>query len=139
LWRRRNPTLAIDPLSGGSKEEIAEDIIGMRYQYSDGDDWYDDWGEVQGKDKAANSQRQQSNLEGLPRAVRVTLLMDSNPKSKTDPMTGQRAIEPPLVFQTVAQLNLADASQNDTENSGANISGGSGAQPAPGMQSGGNQ
>ncbi|MGH7951131.1 MAG: hypothetical protein ACREFE_04325, partial [Limisphaerales bacterium] len=112
LWRRRNPTLAPDPLSGGSAEEVAEDILGARFEYSDGTDWYDNWGEVEGKAKAENSQRDQNNLDGLPEAVRITLMLDSNPDSKTDPQTGKRIIEPPLVFQTVAYLNLADA-QND--------------------------
>ena len=137
LWRRRNPTLALDPMSGGSQEEIAQDIVGVRYEYSDGQNWYDDWGEVKGKDKTENSQRQQSNLEGLPKAVRITLMMDSNPQSKTNPATGQRIIEPPLVFQTVAQLELADASENDT----ANSSGGNanpGGQSFPQTQNGGN-
>jgi len=139
LWRRRNPTLALDPMSGGSKEEITQDLIGVRYEYSDGDDWYDDWGEVKGKDKTENSQRQQSNLAGLPKAVRITLMMDSNPRSKTDPATGQRVIELPLVFRTVVQLNLAGASQNDSGNSGDDASGSTGAQSAPGIQNGGNQ
>jgi prepilin-type N-terminal cleavage/methylation domain-containing protein len=134
LWRRRNPTLAPDPMSGGSQEEIAQDIIGVRYEYSDGEDWYDTWGEVEGKAKAANSQIQPSNLEGLPEAVRITLMMDSNPKSKKDFTTGERIIEPPLVFQTVVQLNLAEV----TDNTGSS-SGGSSAQPQSGMPNGGGQ
>jgi prepilin-type N-terminal cleavage/methylation domain-containing protein len=137
LWRRRNPTLAPDPLSGGSKEEIAEDILGVRFEYSDGLDWYDNWGEVEGKAKAANSQRQQSNLEGMPNAVRITLMLDSNPKSKTDPQTGKRIIEPPLVFQTVARLNLAGAAQTDTGTAGGNSTQTTGDQSAPGTQNGG--
>ena len=140
LWRRRNPTLALDPMAGGSKEEIAQDIVGVRYEYSDGEDWYDDWGEVKGKDKAANSQSDQSNLEGLPEAVRITLMMDSNPKSKaTDPATGRRAIEPPLVFQTVVRLNLSKVSEPDSGSSSDSGGGNSGAQPATGNQNGGNQ
>ena len=83
----------------------------------DGTDWYDNWGEVEGKAKAENSQREQNNLSGLPEAVRITLLLDSNPKSKTDPQTGEAQPEPPLVFQTVVRLNLADAAQDDTGNS----------------------
>ena len=92
LWRRRNPTLAPDPLSGGSKEEIANGVVGVRFEYSDGLDWYDNWGEVEGKAKAENSQRQQSNLDGLPEAVRITLLLDSNPKNQKSRsrQTGER-------------------------------------------------
>jgi hypothetical protein len=111
----------------------------VRYEYSDGEDWYDNWGEVKGKDKAENSQLQQSNLEGLPKAVRITLMMDSDPKSKTDPTTGQRIIAPPLVFQTVAQLNLADASQSDADNSSANGNTSPGNQSPPQNRNGGNQ
>jgi prepilin-type N-terminal cleavage/methylation domain-containing protein len=136
LWRRRNPTLAPDPLSGGSKEEIADNILGARFEYSDGTDWYDNWGEVKGKAKAENSQRQQSNLDGLPEAVRITLLLDSNPASKVDSQTGKRSIEPPLVFQSVARLNLADAAQ-DTANSTDSSTPNPGDQSAPQMQNGG--
>jgi prepilin-type N-terminal cleavage/methylation domain-containing protein len=137
LWRRRNPTLAPDPLSGGSKEEIASDILGVRFEYSDGLDWYDNWGEVEGNAKAENSQRDQSNLDGMPEAVRITLLLDSNPNLKTDPQTGKRNIEPPLIFQSVACLNLADASQDDTGNSADNSTQNPGDQSAPGTPNGG--
>ncbi len=137
LWRRRNPTLAPDPLSGGSKEEIANDILGARFEYSDGVDWYDNWGEVEGKAKAENSQLQRSNMEGLPEAVRITLMLDSNPDSKTDPQTGKRIIEPPLVFQSVAYLNHADVPQAETANSSGSSGQSSGGQSAPGTQNGG--
>jgi hypothetical protein len=139
LWRRRNPTLAPDPLSGGSKEEIADNILGVRFEYSDGADWYDNWGEVEGSAKAENSQIQRSNVEGLPEAVRITLMLDTNPNSKTDPKTGKLPAEPPLVFQTVAYLNLADAPQAETANSSGNSSQDSSGQSAPGTQTeGGN-
>lgn len=130
LWRRRNPTLAPDPLAGGRKEELVKDVLGLRLEYSDGTDWFDNWGEVQGKAKAENSRREQSNLDGLPEAVRITLLLDSNPKSKTDPQTGERKIEPPLVFQTVAYLNLADAPARGAGNAGGGSAGDSSGQPA---------
>ena len=134
LWRRRNPTLAPDPLAGGYKEEIARDILGVRFEYSDGLDWYDNWGEVKGKAKAENSQRDQSNLDGLPEAVRITLLLDSNPKSKTGPQTGERTVEPPMVFQTVARLMLADVPQAGTAGSSDNSTGDSGGQSSPNNQ-----
>ena len=44
LYRRRNPMLAPDPLSGGSREEIAQGILGVRFEYFDGTDWYDEVG-----------------------------------------------------------------------------------------------
>ncbi len=68
LWRRRNPTLAPDPLAGGYKEEIAQDILGVRFEYSDGLDWYDNWGEVKGKAKAENSQRDAKQSRRIARS-----------------------------------------------------------------------
>lgn len=118
LWRRRNPTIALDALSGGSKEEIAKGVVGLKLEYFDGLDWYDSWGEDKSSDKKQNSARESSNLSGLPEAVRITLLLDSDPKKKNpDLATDEEKPEPPLAFQTVAQLNLADASQNTSSSS----------------------
>jgi prepilin-type N-terminal cleavage/methylation domain-containing protein len=144
LFRRRNPRLAPDPLSGGSREEIATGLLGVRFEYYDGVDWYDDWGDETGN-KAANSAKDHPNLEGMPEAVRITLLFNSNPKSKpkTDATTGQA--EPPLVFQTVARLELADAGQNTASGAagaaGNNQSSGNGntTQPGNGPEGGINQ
>ena len=36
LFRRRNPIIAPDPLSGGSREEIATGLLGARFEYFDG-------------------------------------------------------------------------------------------------------
>jgi prepilin-type N-terminal cleavage/methylation domain-containing protein len=105
IWRRRNPTMARDPLSGGNKEEIADGIVGLKFEYFDGEDWYDTWGEIK-SGKRETTQRDQPNLSGLPAAVRITLLMDSNPKSKKMTDDGEREVEPPLAFQTVVELNL---------------------------------
>jgi prepilin-type N-terminal cleavage/methylation domain-containing protein len=113
LWRRRNPTLALDPLSGGSKEEIATGVVGLKFEYFDGLDWYDSWGEDPTSGGKQNSAREQTNLNGLPEAVRITLLLDAEPDKKISAAATEEARpEAPLVFQTVAQLNLADASQN---------------------------
>jgi hypothetical protein len=120
LWRRRNPTIALDALSGGSKEEIAKGVVGLKLEYFDGLDWYDSWGEDKSSDKKQNSARESSNLSGLPEAVRITLLLDSDPKKKNpDIATDEEKPEPPLAFQTVAQLNLADASQDNSSSSDA--------------------
>ena len=140
LWRRRNPTIAFDALSGGSKEEIAKGVVGLKLEYFDGLDWYNSWGEVKSSDKTdkkQNSAREKNNLSGLPDAVRITLLLDSNPKKKNpDTVTGEEKPEPPLVFQTVARLNLASASQN---NSSAADAGSSDSSSPPGQpESGGN-
>ncbi len=122
LWRRRNPTIAPDPLSGGSREEIAPGIQGLGFEFFDGYEWYDSWGEVKGHDKNQSSLRDAGNLSGLPEAVRITLLFAANSRAK--PKSGAMAPtlgetnDPPLVFQTVARLNLAvgDASGGSSTN-----------------------
>lgn len=128
LWRRRNPVIAFDPLSGGSKEEIAKGVVGLRFEYFDGFDWYDSWGEIKGG-KRETSQKYQPNLYGLPEAVRVTLLFDSNPKSKAVSEKGERVLEPPLVFQSVSRLNLAGRTQPGDANDSSRQPGMPPAQP----------
>ena len=123
LWRRRNPHLALDPLSGGKKEEIAPGLRGLTLEYFDGLDWYDTWGDASVKKKVKYTTLQASNLVGFPEAVRITLLLDPDPgKITANP-------EPPLAFQTVVKLELADvpaqggaanASDNSTPDAGNN-------------------
>jgi hypothetical protein len=126
LYRRRNPALALDPLSGGNREEIAQGLLGLRFDYYDGYDWYESWGEVDRRSQAQNSRRERYNLAGMPQAVRITLWFDSNPKTKpaaspgiaeANLSTGEPGTAPPFVFQTVARLNLATASENAAESS----------------------
>ena len=144
LYRRRNPAIALDPLAGGTREEIARGLLGLRFDYYDGFDWYESWGEVDRRSKAQTSRREHYNLEGMPQAVRITLLFDPNPKSKpadssgiasSSPSTEEPATEPPLVFQTVARLNLAMALQNAPA-SGSDTTG---QDATPGTPGGGNQ
>jgi len=121
LWRRRNPTIGLDPLSGGSEEEIARGVRGLKFDYYDGYDWYDTWGEAQGRGKQRNSLKVQPNLSGMPEAVRITLWLDPNPQlrsTNTVSLTQEAAaLEPPLAFQTVARLNLATVNSRDTSGS----------------------
>lgn len=117
LWRRRHPNLGLDALSGGTTEELAQGVAGLKFEYFDGTDWYDSWGDVDPKKTAQNNAVPPPNLTGLPEAVRITLLMDSNPKNKNpDTAANGEKIEPPYVFQTIVRLNLADATQ-DAESS----------------------
>jgi hypothetical protein len=111
LWRRHNPTIAPDPLSGGRRQELAKGVAGLKFEYYDGYDWYDSWGDVEGRGKPQTSLRERGNLYGLPDAVRLTLWMEANPAARRrEPATAPNAAsEPPLVFQTVARLNLAPA------------------------------
>ena len=102
LWRRRNPRLAPDPLSGGSREEIARGLRGLTLEYYDGRDWYDNWGDASVKKKLKYTTTEAPNLSGFPEAVRITLLLDPNPEKSAEKK------EPPLAFQTVVRLELAD-------------------------------
>jgi prepilin-type N-terminal cleavage/methylation domain-containing protein len=127
LWRRRNPRLAPDPLSGGSREEIASGLRGLTLEYYDGLDWYDTWGDANVKKKVKYTTVPAPNLSGFPEAVRITLLLDANPEKSAEKK------EPPLVFQTVVRLELADApapaaGTDASDNSNA-AGGNNGAQP----------
>lgn len=125
LWRRRNPTIAPDPLSEGAREEIARGLRGVQFEYYDGFDWYDSWGEIPGGGKPKSSLRDQSNLNGMPEAVRITLAFDLKSSSKAVASAEQATTEPPLVFRSIIRLNLA----------ASNLSGGPGSDdlssPAP--------
>ena len=118
LWRRRNPTIAVEPLNGGSREEIVPGVLGLRIDYYDGFEWYEDWGEIKGKTPVQNSLLAAANLSGLPEAVRITLLLDADPRSTTATSARTTNREPPLVFQTVARLNLAPLSYLSTASGG---------------------
>ena len=69
LWRRRNPANAPDPLTGGRKEEIAQNVKGLRFQYYDGLEWYDQWGEVdapkRGRQDRQENQGRQDNSAAM--------------------------------------------------------------------------
>lgn len=112
LWRRRDPSSPDDnPFAGGSREEILRGIDGLRFEYYDGYEWYDEWGDPDNKGKAENSYKFQPNLYGMPEAVRITLWVTSAaPPKKLDAEAAENP-EPPMVFQTVARINLAPISQ----------------------------
>jgi prepilin-type N-terminal cleavage/methylation domain-containing protein len=112
LWRRHNPHIAPDPLAGGSKEEIVPGLRGLTMEYYDGLDWYDNWGDASVKKKVKYTTTEAPNLSGFPEAVRITLSLDLNPDKTTDKP------EPPMVFQTVVRLELADV-QTSTGGAGA--------------------
>jgi prepilin-type N-terminal cleavage/methylation domain-containing protein len=137
LWRRRNPTIAPDALTGGSKEELAQGVVGLQFEYFDGLDWYATWGNVDPK-KNRSSTVEAPNLTGMPEAVRVTLLMDSNPKKKNPDATAtaDEKPEPPFVFQTVVRLNLAGVT-HDAENPANNSPSDNGSPPGQSPDNGG--
>jgi type II secretory pathway component PulJ len=108
LWRRKNPMIAMDPLSGGRREELATDVQGLQFEYFDGFDWYKTWGDTDGRGKQETSSKFHSNLSGLPEAVRITLLLA--PATNATKTNAPGGIEPPMVFRTVARLNLSSSS-----------------------------
>ncbi|HEY4414291.1 MAG TPA: prepilin-type N-terminal cleavage/methylation domain-containing protein [Verrucomicrobiae bacterium] len=128
LWRRRNPAIALDPLNGGSKEEIATGVAGLQFEYFDGLDWYPTWGEVKENGKDASSNAQASNLTGLPAAVRITLSLAAEPVKKKSEWstTEEPPPAPPFVFQTVVCLNLAGAVPTSSGSTDSSASTGTG-------------
>ncbi len=78
LWRRRDPTPDPEPLDGGKQEEIARGVHSLKFEYYDGFDWYDDWGDLNGAAKIENSNKDHPNLTGMPDAVRITLSLDAS-------------------------------------------------------------
>ena len=132
LWRRRDATPDEDPFSGGTREELIRGVIGLKLEYYDGFDWYDEWGNPDLRRKAESSWREHPNAAGFPEAVRITLLMDPDPRRKKEEEANRSegGQEPPLVFQTVARLNLAAASSSQGSSAGAGSSGS--ATPNPG-------
>ena len=132
LWRRRNPTLAPDPLSGGSREEIVPNVKALEMEYYDGLDWYDTWGDITGK-KQANSDIEHPNLDGMPQAVRITLSLDADtaPKKKDEETPVTNA--PAMVFQTVVYLELAAISKSADSTSGTPAGGNNSPAGSPGQ------
>ena len=130
LWRRRNPRIGPNPLAGGRREEIATGLMGLKFEYYDGYEWYDSWGDIEGRGKLQTSRKERYNLEGMPEAVRITLWFDSNPSAKKSDATAieKNTTEPPFVFQTVVRLNLSavprrNATQGNTSGTPADNSG----------------
>lgn len=103
LFRRRDATRDPEPLSGGSNEEIARGVTGLRFEFHDGYDWYDEWGDPTGKEKTKTLP--DPNVSGLPEAVKITLTVDpAFERKKTEEADSE---EPPLVLQTIARINMS--------------------------------
>jgi hypothetical protein len=143
LYRRRNPRIGLDPLQGGSRELIAQGLRGVVFQYYDGWEWYDNWGEIN-PNKKQNKEKKSSlapaNLSGMPEAVRIILRFDPDPqankakwKSSAESYASSQLEHPeaPMVFQTTVRLNLAAASQSGFSRSSPASSDQSTQTPAP--------
>ena len=133
LWRRRDPTPDPEPLAGGRREEIARGVAGLKFEYYDGFDWYDRWGDVEGKGQRRDSWLDRPNLYGMPEAVRITLWLDANPSrtKKNDSITEKA--EAPSMFQTVVRLELADREQRSSATGGSPTQTPSGGSSGPGQ------
>jgi type II secretion system protein J len=105
LFRRRDATRDPEPLSGGTREEIARGLLGLRFEYYDGYDWYDEWGDPEGKKKT--SAFPEPNVSGLPEAVRVTLTFDPSFERRRTDEADEETGKSSLTFQTTARLNMS--------------------------------
>jgi general secretion pathway protein J len=108
LTRRRDSTPDPEPLDGGVREEIARGVRGLRLEYYDGIEWFDDWGDPEGKTKGMTYPP--SNSYGLPEAVRITIIFDPETTRRAT-KENERAAgveeKAPMTFQTIARLDLA--------------------------------
>lgn len=107
LTRRRDPTPDPEPLDGGVREEIARGVRGLRFEYYDGLDWFDEWGDPEGKTKGM--MYPPANSYGLPEAVRITIVFDPEKRRPSSPREAEAADpdKAPMTFQTIARLDLA--------------------------------
>lgn len=140
LYRRRDWTPDDDPIDGGSREEIVRGLRGVRFEYYDGWEWYDEWGDPEGRRTQQDSWLQPANLEGMPDAVRITIWLDTEESPARRPPNGSGEPPPaPLTLQTVAYLNLArapspeDAAPAPTPASG-DVAGAAANLPLPGVR-----
>jgi type II secretion system protein J len=127
LIRRRDPTPDPEPLEGGVQQEIARGVRSLRIEYYDGYEWFDDWGDPEGKTKGM--MYPPANSYGLPEAVRITIVFDPETKPKRGDVSAAATREAeaegedkaPMTFQTIARLDLAELFNRETvSNSNAN-------------------
>ncbi|XOV70827.1 MAG: type II secretion system protein J [Verrucomicrobiota bacterium] len=129
LLRRRDASPDDKPLEGGQREALIDHLLGLKLEYYDGWDWYDDWGDA--KSPENTSAAEESSLiasagrTGFPDAVRITLAIgertsDVPALAQPTMTTGEETaptIPGALIFQTIVHLNHAgaeDASGSET-------------------------
>lgn len=110
LMRRRDPTPDLLPLEGGQVEMIAEGLKGIRFEYYDGIEWFDDWGSTDQIKPDEDSLLAPGNLYGMPSAVRITISVGkpSNPPIESQaPAPGKLTNkgEPPSILQTTVFIH----------------------------------
>ncbi|MDC0325315.1 prepilin-type N-terminal cleavage/methylation domain-containing protein [bacterium] len=126
LLRRRDALPDDKPLEGGQREPLIDDLLGLKFEYYDGWDWYDDWGDAETPEETTETEESSliasAGRTGFPEAVRVTLMIPEKsgprqiPESVAEPGTSPM-IPGAMVFQTIVHLNLAH-SDVASENSG---------------------
>lgn len=142
LWRRRNPRMALDPLTGGSREEIARGVRQLKFEFYDGYEWYETWGDAEGSNKQQASSSASWNLSGMPEAVRITLSLELGRPGRREESGVERESgasgtkeEVPLTFQTVARIQVPKTSS--TTAGGTSADGGDGTSSPSGANPGG--
>ena len=114
LWRRRDASPDLEPMGGGLRELLADGLQGLRFEYYDGWDWYDEWGDPEGRQRGTSLTQLPLNASGLPEAVRISIWINPEPAPRLGQADMSRSGQIPetkseasLMFQTVARLNLA--------------------------------
>ena len=91
LWQRRDAFPDEYPGGGGVARPTVEGIVALSIQVYDGDSWFDDW---------------DSDFDGLPLAVRVTVVASGN-RGESDVYSAPRAI-----LRTVIAIDRALSSRD---------------------------
>lgn len=112
LWRRRDSTPDDEPLTGGNREEIIQGVRGLRLDYYDGFEWFDKWGDPEGRRANQDTSLLASNQYGMPEAVRIRLTLEAGQserkrKETDEPADDAKSGEPAFVLEAVVRLNLA--------------------------------
>ena len=112
LWRRRDPTPDPEPLRGGTREEIAQNVAALRFLYYDGWEWFENWGDAEGDYAETDTALLANNLYGMPEAVRIgiDLIAEDGTKENDADDDEKESEKATLTFETTVRLDLAPIS-----------------------------
>ena len=118
-------------MEGGSREALIDHLLGLKFEYYDGWDWYDDWGDAESPENTSAAEESSllsaAGRTGFPDAIRITLAIGEE-TAETSPTTNislptEEGPTPTLpgamVFQTIVHLNLSNA-ESATESGNTN-------------------